>query len=79
MNGPGAAGGRLDEGLSPLDEERAGSMASEGGRSAQAYEAGEPLPVARPRGARGAWRWWIALSLGAVAGFYGYRRLRRAL
>lgn len=71
-----SAGEALAGGLSPLDQERAESMASEGGRSAQARES---LPLAEPSlmptGRR--WRWWLALSLGAVAGYLGYRGLRR--
>jgi len=68
----------LSDGLSPLDEERAESMASEGGRSAQAV-AGAPLPVVEPSLLpRPRWPWWVALSLGAVLGYFGYLGLRRA-
>ncbi len=68
----------LADGLSPLDEERAESMASEGGRSAQAVSGG--LPVAQPSLLpRPRWPWWVALSLGAVFGYFGYLGLRRAV
>ncbi len=66
----------LADGLSPLDEERAESMAAEGGRSAQAVTARaavvDPSLLPRPR-----WPWWVALSLGAVLGYFGYLGLRR--
>ena len=68
----------LREGLTPLDEERAESMASEGGRSAQAIEGG--TAQRRRAGRLGGDRpWWIALSLGALGAFLAYRCVRRSL
>lgn len=58
------------EGLSPLDAERAESMASEGGRSAQLVEAGPRRSAPRNR-----WPLWLALSVSALAVIASYRRL----
>lgn len=68
----------LREGLTPLDEERAESMASEGGRSAQAIE-GATTHHPRAGRLRGERPWWIALSLGALGAFLAYRGVRRSL
>ena len=60
-------------GLSAFDAERAESMASEGGRSAQRVDAdGSPAPRSRSR-----WPLWLALSVSALAVLAGYRRLRQ--
>lgn len=65
----------LREGLTPLDEQRAESMASEGGRSALALEGGTaPRRLPDRWGAR---PWWLALSLGALGVFLAYRGVRR--
>ena len=66
----------LSEGLSPLDEQRAESMASEGGRSAQLLETARPVrPSLLPLGSGRTL--WIALSLGLLGGFLAYRSVRR--
>jgi hypothetical protein len=68
----------LREGLTPLDEERAESMASEGGRSAQAIEGGTTHHRRASR-LRGDQPWWIALSLGVLGAFLAYRGVRQRL
>lgn len=71
-----ATRGILSEGLSPLDEQRAESMASEGGRSAQLVETATPVrPSLLPLGSGRPL--WIALALGVLGGFLAYRAVRR--
>ena len=55
------------EGLTALDQDRAGTMASEGGRSAQAVEAPLTAPgvTLQPRRRRAL---YVAAALGVVAG-----------
>jgi hypothetical protein len=70
------AGDGRREGLSPLDEDRADSMASEGGRAAQSLEAQAVAePSLLPLGGR--WTWWAALALGVAGVVIAYRGVRR--
>lgn len=64
----------LSAGLSAFDAERAGSMASEGGRSAQHVDARVP-PRKGPHSSR---LRWLALSVAAFAVLAGYRRFRQS-
>lgn len=60
------------EGLNPRDEERAHSMADEGGSSGAVVEAQEPgLPQGRSR------RWGWMATAAACGGLVGYWLMRR--
>jgi hypothetical protein len=61
------------EGLSALDVERAESMASEGGRSAQVVSAALPTDAAPRR-----WPMWLALLTTGLVALAGYRRLQQS-
>jgi hypothetical protein len=55
-------------GLGKHDEDRAHSMADEGGASGMAVEAQQPLPVASRRRGRGSLALVLAAAAGIVAG-----------
>jgi hypothetical protein len=64
------------EGLSALDRDRAGTLADEGGVSAAAVEALEPIDVEAPV-ARAAWRTGALLAAGALGVLLAWSMLGR--